>query len=226
MVYERKDIDPKYKWDLSVMYADEAAFNADYALAEEKIKAFRAHEQTITNSAEALYAALSDMVAIEAVIYKLWQYASLSFSVDTSDNNAQALSTRARMLAISAGEASWFVSPYILKLDREVVNKWFEECPKLETFRRMIYKIMLDKEHTLSDECEILMSKIQDAMGSHSGIRSIFTNSDLRFGKIRGEDGKACELTDTNYVPFLMSGNRVPVYFLSLPPLTLSTSRQ
>ena len=37
MVYERKNIDQKYKWDLSVIYADEAAFNADYALAEEKI---------------------------------------------------------------------------------------------------------------------------------------------------------------------------------------------
>ena len=28
---ERKEIDKKYKWDLSVIYADEAAFNADYA---------------------------------------------------------------------------------------------------------------------------------------------------------------------------------------------------
>ncbi|MBO7273835.1 MAG: hypothetical protein J6V22_03165, partial [Clostridia bacterium] len=136
MVYERKDIDKKYKWDLSVIYADEAAFNADYALAEKKIKAFRAHEKTITKSAEDLYAALSDMVAVESIIYKLWQYASLSFAVDTADNHAQALSTRARSLAISAGEASWFVSPYILKLDRETVDAWFKECPKLETFRR------------------------------------------------------------------------------------------
>ncbi len=208
MVYERKDIDPKYKWDLSVIYADEAAFDADYALAEEKIKAFSAHAETMTQGAEQLYAALCDMVAVESIIYKLWQYASLSFSVDTSDNNAQALSTRARNLATAAGEATWFVSPYILKLDREVVDAWFAECPKLETFRRMIYKIMLEKEHTLSDECEILMSRIQDAMGSHSGIRSIFTNSDLRFGKIRGEDGKKVELTDTNYVMHLMSQNR------------------
>ena len=34
MVFERKDIDQKYKWDLSVIYKDIAAFNADYALAE------------------------------------------------------------------------------------------------------------------------------------------------------------------------------------------------
>ena len=148
------------------------------------------------------------MAETEKLIYKLWQYASLSFSVDTSDNNAQALSTRTRSLAIAAGEATWFVTPYILKLDREVVEAWFEECPKLDTFRRMIDKIMLEKEHTLSDECEMLMSRMQDALGSHTGIRSIFTNSDLRFGKIRDAEGKKVEITDTNYVMYLMSQDR------------------
>ena len=38
MVFERKDIDQKYKWDLSTIYADEAAFNADYALVEKQIR--------------------------------------------------------------------------------------------------------------------------------------------------------------------------------------------
>ena len=208
MVFERKDIDKKYKWDLSVIYADEAAFNADYALAEKKIGEFKAHEQTMLSGAEALYAALSDMVDIDALIEKLWEYASLSFSVDTSDNSAQALNTKVRNLAVAAGEACWFVSPYMLKLDKETVDKWLAELPKLETFRRMIEKTLKEKEHTLSDECEILLSKMQDALGSHTGIRSIFTNSDLRFGKIRDEDGKLVELTDTNYVMYLMSSDR------------------
>ena len=208
MVYERKDIDPKYKWDLTVIYADEAAFEADYALAEKKIADFRAHEQTMTKGANELYAALSDMVAIESLIEKLWQYASLSFSVDTSDNHAQALNTKVRNLAVTAGEATWFVNPYMLKLDRAVIDTWFAECPALETFRRMIDKTMREKAHTLSDECEVLMSRMQDALGSHTGIRSIFSNADLRFGKIRGEDGKKVELTDPSYVMHLMSNVR------------------
>ncbi len=208
MVRERKDIEAKYKWDLSVLYKDEEAFNADYTTAQTKIEEFKKHESTMIQSGEALYAALSDMMAVEEIIEKLWSYASLNFSVDTSDNYFQGLNTKVRSLAIRAGEASWFVSPYLLKLDRETVEKYFKDCPALETYRRMIEKTMREKEHTLSDECEILMSKMQDALGSHSNIRSIFTNSDLRFGKIRGEDGKMVELTDTNYVAFLMSKDR------------------
>ena len=208
MIKERKDIEAKYKWDLSVIYKDVAAFEADYALAAEKIEAFKKHEATMTTGAEALYAALADMTEVESIIEKLWEYASLNFSVDTANNDFQALNTKVRNLVFAAGEASWFVSPYLLKLEQATVDAWFSECPKLETFRRMIEKTMREKAHTLSDECEMLMSKVQDAFGSHTGIRSIFTNSDLRFGKIRDESGKMVELSDTNYVMYLMSSDR------------------
>jgi len=208
MVLERKDIDKKYKWDLTVIYKDEAAFEADYALAQKKLKEFAKYEKTMTKNAEDLYETLDAMTKVEAIIEKLWQYASLNFSVDSANNAYQALNSRVRSLAIEAGTVSWFVSPYLLKLDTKTVDKWFEECPKLETFRRMIETTMREKPHVLSDECEVLVSKMQNAMGSHSNIRSIFANADLRFGKIRDEEGKLVELTDTNYVMYLMSKDR------------------
>ena len=205
---ERKDIPAKYKWDLSVIYADEKAFLADYAKAEKLIKEFPKHEKTMTKSAEGLYNVLRADCDIEAIIEKLWSYASLNFSVDSANNAFQALNGKVRSLAIQAGAAGWFVSPRLLSLDTEVVEGWFREYPALETFRRTIHSIMRTKPHMLSDECEQLVSRLQDGFGTHSEIRSIFANSDLRFGKIRNEEGKLVELTDTNYVPFLMSSDR------------------
>ena len=208
MIMERKDIDPKYKWDLSVIYKDEAAFFEDYAKCEKLIKAYGAHEKTMLSSGEGLYNALRAMTDIEQIIEKLWQYASLNFSVETTNNAYQALDGRVRNLAVMAGTVSWFVSPYLLRVDKETIEKWFKECPKLETFRRMIEKNMRYKEHTLSDECEQLMSKLDDFLHGNSQTRSLFANADLKFGKIRDESGKLVELTDTNYVPFLMSKDR------------------
>lgn len=208
MIKERNEIDKKYKWDLSVIYKDDAAFEADYAVAAEKVEALKKHEATMMQNAEALYNTLNDMTEVDLLIEKLWHYASLNFSVDTSNNTYQALNTKVRNLAVMAGEATWFISPYLLKLEESTLDAWFSEYPKLERFRRMIEKTMREKPHTLSDECEMLMSRVQDAFGSHSNIRSIFANSDLRFGKITDENGKRVELTDTNYVTYLMSGDR------------------
>lgn len=205
---DRKDIPAKYKWDLSVIYADEKAFYEDYAKVEKMIKEFPKHEKTMTKSAEGLYNVLRAECDIEAIIEKLWSYASLNFSVDSTNNSFQALNGKVRSLAVQAGAVSWFVSPRLLALDVDVVEGWFKEYPALETFRRTVHSIMRMKPHMLSDECEQLMSKLQDGFGTHGDIRSIFANSDLRFGKIRNEEGKLVELTDTNYVTFLMSGNR------------------
>ena len=205
---ERKDIPAKYKWDLSVIYADEKAFYEDYAKAEKLIKEFPEHEKTMTKSAEGLYNVLKLECDIEAIIEKLWSYASLNFSVDSSNNAYQALNAKVRSLAIQGGAASWFVSPRLLSLDNETVEGWINEYPALETFRRTIHGIMRTKPHMLSDEGEQLMSKLQDGFGRSGEIRNIFADSDLRFGKIRNEEGKLVELTDVNYVPFLMSKDR------------------
>ena len=48
MVLERKDIDKKYKWDLTVIYKAMAAFEADFALAQKKLKEFSKLEKTMT----------------------------------------------------------------------------------------------------------------------------------------------------------------------------------
>ena len=208
MALERKDVDKKYKWDLSVIYKDEEAFFADYAKAEKMIKEFAKHEKTMLKGATELYDTLKAMTDIEAVIEKLWQYASLNFSVETSNNAYQALDGRVRNLAVMAGTASWFVSPYLLRIEKDTLDKWFMECPALESYRRTIELGMRYKAHTLSDECEQLMSGMEDFLGGNQQTRSLFANADLKFGKIRNSEGKSVELTDTNYVPFLMSQDR------------------
>ena len=198
----------KCEWDLSIIYKDEKAFLADFEKASKLIKSFAKHEKTMTRGARELYATLSDYVEIDGIIERLWQYAFLNFSLDTSNNSYQAMTGKMQTLATKAGEASWFVEPYLLKLERSVIDGWFSEHPELERFRRMIEKILRKKPYILSDDGEKIMSKMQDALGTHDDIRSIFSNSDLRFGKIRNEEGKLVELTDTNYVTWLMSKSR------------------
>ena len=207
-MHERRDIDAKYKWDLTKMYATREAFDAEFKLLESKIRDYKKHEKTVTKSAEGLYNALVDMFAIEDLIDRLWKYASLSFSVDNNDNAAQALTGKVRNVAVSAGAASWFVTPYILKLEDGVIEKWIGEYPALSRFSRFLTKTLAMKPHTLSDECEKLMSGLEDAFGSHGDIRGIFANADMRFGKIKNEDGKSVELTDATYGIYLRSSDR------------------
>ena len=205
---ERKDIEQKYKWDLTVIYPDENSFNSDYLKCEHDLKLYSKYAETMAKSAENLLEALEEYSRIEATLEKLWLFASLSFSVDSSDPKNQVMYGRMRNLAVMAGSATWFVTPEILKIGKATLAKWFNECEGLESYRRIIEKTLRHKDHTLSDECEQLLSKLEDCMGGCDATREIFASSDLRFGKIKGEDGKLVELADTNYVNFLLSGDR------------------
>lgn len=202
---ERKDIKSKYKWDLSVIYSDLDTFTAECVKLKEMIEKYPAHQSTMLSGAKELYSALSELTKMTELLEVLSNYAFLNFAVENHNNTYQSINAKVRNLAVEMGTASWFVSPYLLKLEHEKLESWYKECPKLEAFRRQIDKNLRYKPHTLSDEGEQLLARVQDCLGTHDNIRGIFANSDLRFGKITDENGKKVELTDTNYVAYLMS---------------------
>ncbi len=208
MTENRAEIPEKYKWDLTAIYADTDAFEADCARAKELTERFPAHEAAMTASAEGLLAALEDMVALDRVISKLFTYAHLASDLDTSDNKYLALSGKVMEIANAAGVASYFVSPSLIRIEDETLARWYSELPALRAYERTIFGSRRYKKYTLSDENEKLLSGLRRGMGGYSSIRSVFANADLDFGYINGEDGKKARLTDTNYVPFLMGTNR------------------
>lgn len=208
MAKERKEIEAKYKWDLSKIYGSEDDFSLDYKECEALIARYPKHEKTMLSSAKGLFDALTDMQKIERKIEKLWCYAYLTFATDTSVNSAQARVARVRSLANNANGASWFLLPSLIRLDEEKVKAWYKELPELSTYGRMIGKALSEKPYTLSDECEKMLAGMGDLFETHENIRGIFANSDLQFGKITDENGKKVQLDSSNYITYMMSSDR------------------
>ena len=204
----RADIPHKYKWDLTKIYKTEADFDEDMKIAEEMIGAFSSHEKDMISTPQCLYATFDALYGIQRLLEKLYQYASRSFDVDTSCNRYQSMTAKVIDLYNKLGEASFFVTPYLLKLDKQTLASWFCEYPELEYYRRSIEVEFRYKEHVLSEEGEKVYSQLRRCMGMYDDIYSIFKNSDLRHGKVKDEQGRSVELTDANYIAFLMSADR------------------
>ncbi len=208
MTEKRENISPEYKWDLTAIYPDMAAFDADFKKASEMVADFPRHAETMLKSPEGLYDMLCANTELERIINKLYVYAHLNSDLDLGDNFYLALMGRMQNLACEAGSAAAFVSPTLLKLDEKTTEKWFKEFPKLEEYRRAIEAEQRYRPHTLTEEGERLMADLAMGMGSHSNIRTVFANADLSFGRIRDEEKKMVELTESTYVLRLMSEDR------------------
>ena len=204
----RADIPDKYKWDLSAIYENEELFYDDIKKAEQMIEDFAAHEKKMLSSANDLYLCLVDYHDTDRVLTKLYEYAARNFDLDISNNKYQAMTQRVLDLYKKFGAVSYFVTPAIISLDPSTLDAWFSDHQDLSKFRREIEREFRYKPHTLSEEGERIVSQMQKCLGSHDDIYSIFKNSDMTHGKIKDEEGKMVELSDANYVAYLMSEDR------------------
>ena len=205
---DRKDINSKYTWDLENVYSSILEFNKDYDLVKEKIKELFKYEKIMTDNSNNFYNTIKLSFEIERLIDKLSVYTSLSFDLDTSNNEMQELSEKVSNLRSEYSKNSYFIVPSILKLDRNVAQKYMEEVPKLRDYDVSINEIYRYKNHTLSDEEEKLLSSIGKIVGNCYDTYELFKDCDMSFDDIEDEEGKKQELNNSTYSLYIESKDR------------------
>ena len=205
---DRKDIDIKYTWDLEKIYSSISDFNKDYELVKSKIKELFQYEKKMTDNSNNFYNTIKLSFEIERLMDKLSVYTSLSFDLDTSNNEMQELSERVSNLRSEYSKNSYFIVPSILKLDRETIDKYMEEVSELKEYEVSINEIYRYKDHTLSDEEEKLLSSIGKIVGNCYDTYELFKDCDMTFDNIIDEDGKEVELNNSTYSLYIESKDR------------------
>ena len=92
-VKERAELEEQFKWDLSSLYQDDAAFEADLATLNELTDAAAAFQGKL-NSAKAIREYLDAETALDRKLSNLFCYANLRRSEDTRAEAAQSMYMR------------------------------------------------------------------------------------------------------------------------------------
>lgn len=138
---------------------------------------------------------------------RLFVYAHMRQDEDTANPDSQALSSKAKKLGIEAGEALSFVTPEILALPVEKLDQFIAD-PNLSAYKFTLTEMKREKAHVLSKAEEALLAQVGNLAQAPQNIFSMLNNADLKFPKIKDEDGKEVELTHGNYIKFLESNDR------------------
>ncbi len=207
-IKNRDEIDEKYHWDLSSIFADDAAFLAALDAAKAYPAQLEAYQGEISRSAEKLlgYLQLSDEVGI--ALGKLINYAQRKSDEDTRISKYQdyANQTMALYVAISGAQA-WF-TPELLALDEAAMARFYDDCPALELYRRALEQLLQRRAHTLSPAEEKLLAAAADLAQQPDNIYSMFSDADLTFPDAVDEAGNTYPVTHASFVPLLYNQNR------------------
>lgn len=194
-------------WDLEALYSSVELWNEDYAKLEAAAQKFAGFRGRLAESPQVFREAIEASDAFDRLAEKLYTYAHLRSDENTSIgvNRARVDRISAKMAALSELDA-WF-APEVMAIPDERMKELLES-EELAFYRRSIEELLREKKHILSECEERLLGQLSDVLGTSGDLFSTLNDTDLRFGKVRGEDGRLQTLTHGSYRRFLESSDR------------------
>jgi oligoendopeptidase F len=131
-VPERADIDAQFKWDLTDMYADAAAWEADRERFLEELPTVSTHRGKLGESGASLLLAIESIQAVETIIANLYVYAGLKSYEDTRISENAARFSEAQGLYSQYQQVLSYFTPELLAIPDETLTQFIERTPGLE----------------------------------------------------------------------------------------------
>lgn len=203
---KRSEVQQMDTWKLEDMFPDQQAWDSSYnELKTLKDKA--ADYEGKLNSPENIKAvfALEDDLSLK--IERLYVYAHLSHDQDTTNPTYQALVQKAKKLSVEVNEVLSFITPEILSLPEQELDQLIDN-PELSEYKFTLQEIKREKAHVLSKTEEALLAQVGNLSQAPQQIFGMINNADMKFPKIKDENGNEVDLTHGSYIQFLENPNR------------------
>ncbi len=205
-VMKRSEVPAEHRWRLEDLFADQAAWDKEYNEVKELLKKAAGFQGKLDNAQ-----AIKDVFALEDEISlhseRLYVYANMRHHEDTAEPTYMALSEKSKKLSVETGEALSFITPEILSLSDEQLNALVND-PVLSFYKLTLEEMVRQKAHVLSKAEESLMAQVGNISTAPGTIFSMLNNADMKFPKVKNENGEEVELTHGRYIQFLESKNR------------------
>jgi oligoendopeptidase F len=198
----RSEVRVEDTWDLSPLFKDPKDWEHDFAVLGRLYPVIEQFRGRVGESAKTLADALNCDRKLSQLIEKLWHYASLRGSEDSSDSANLARESQLQNMLTKIGEAAAFLMPEIMAIDDATFAAYVAE-PELAEWACRLEKMRRLRKHTLSAAEERLLALGHSATSGHGEAFSQLTNVDMNFGKLADEKGVERDLTQSSYSSFL-----------------------
>lgn len=204
----REEINNKYKWHLEDIYSSKEDFEKAFENSKNEIDKILSFKGKLNNSSDTLLNCLKECDRISLEIDKIYVYANMKFHEDSTVSESQILSNRAESLITEYMAKTSFITPEILTIPKENLNKFIEENKSLKLYTHFLENIQRESKHILSDSEEKILSQFSEISSSPQNIFTMLNDADMTFKDIENEKGEKVQLTKGRYVSFLENKSR------------------
>lgn len=205
----RAEVPVELTWDLSLVYADDNAWECDYQTLKRRYPELAAFRGSLRKSGKRLLAFFTLRDELYRLFYKLSVYATQKSDEDAANSTYQALKDRMWLLDGEISASLSFIYPELHSIKPDRLDSFLKEVPGLQVYRHELDELSLQRGHVRSPEVEALLAELDPVRGGAAHIYSVLSDADMRFPAIVCAGGAAQELTSGNYTArFLASHDR------------------
>lgn len=203
---KRAEAAPETTWKLEDLFSSQAEWDKEYKEAKKQIGEIAIYQGKLADPAQ-LKACFELEDDLSLKIERLYVYANMKHHEDTAVPTYQALSDKSKKLSVESGEALSFITPEVLSLSDEQLDSMINN-ESLAKYRQTLEEMRRQKAHVLSKSEEGLLAQVGNISSAPGTIFSMLNNADLKFPKVKNENGEEVELSHGRYIQFLESKNQ------------------
>lgn len=202
-ILSRENIDNKYKWNLSDIYANWESWEKDLENLKEIIKEIPTFETSITADEKKFIELIKLEEKIQRMIDKLYLYPYMLRDLDSKNVvAAEKMQIIEHIYSEYSVISSWIV-PKILEIPKETMDKWIERNPELHEHRFGLNELYRLREHVLDKDKEKLLSYFSQYMGAVNDIYDELSISDIKWNEVQLSNGEKVQVTNAMYSKIL-----------------------
>lgn len=203
----RNEIDKKYKWNTEDIYKNWEEWQKDIDELKNLIKELPRYEEKIKESSAEFIKLIKLDEKISRILEKAYLYPYMLKDLDSTDQLVSEKLQEAEYLYAQISMASSWISPKILEIPKETVEKWIEENNELKEHRFNLMELYRLRTHVLDKDKEKLLSHFSQYMGAVNDIYDELSTSDIVWNEIELSTGEKVQVTNGVYSKIL-EGNR------------------
>ena len=204
----REEIPLKDRWATEDMYPSDEAWEQELATLQEDQKTLGAFAGTLGEGGEKLFAYLSNMERVNSKLRLLANYCMRKADEDTRNPVYQAMRGKFMAASVALQTANSFMTPEVMDIPEKTLNRFFDECPELERYRRFLNNLRRRKAHTLSAAEEKLLASAEEMADAPNTVYGAFADADITFPDAVDAEGERHPLSQGTFVSLEESPDR------------------
>jgi oligoendopeptidase F len=198
IVPPRSQIDPRFTWNATNVFASDEAWETEAKALEQSLPEMKHYQGRLAEGAALLLQALQMVDSLLHRANKLELYAGMSHSVETTDQAAAAMVSRAQSIKGQTLATVAFIMPEIVALGYDRIQPWLAEEEALAVYRHYLDNLFRLQAHIRSVEVEEVLGMLADPFAGVAHTESMLTDADFNFKPALDSDGRELDLTQSS----------------------------